>query len=179
MGRGRNFGTAVCLRGIVFVRDSCFAGLAFFAACSSMHQIVRWVVKRYQLQIGLQSELRICLKRGDLSLRERSEFRRVERFDKCPLQLRHVNGEAMTAPGVLGMSCNPRGKFGAKVAQRERAAGMLGEISDAESIEFTVPDDGAQRWKIFGESAEHAIPILPVVDFETLKGREPRVRRNE
>ena len=34
------------------------------------------------------------------------------------------------------------------------------------------PSTSAQRGKVFGESAEHAIPILPVVDLKALEGGE-------
>ena len=56
---------------------------------------------------------------------------------------------------------------------------MLGEIRDAERFKTALSDQSAQRGKILSQCAEHAIPILPVVDFEALESREARVGRDE
>ena len=68
--------------GIVLVRDSRFAGLALFPAVQFDHQIVRGVMERDELQIRLQAELRLPLKRRNLPLRQRREFRRVKGLEK-------------------------------------------------------------------------------------------------
>ena len=66
------------------------------------HQVVRGIAQRNQLQAGLQEQASNRLERSDLAQRERIAFRRIEGFDKGPLDSGHIDGEAMTAAGVPG-----------------------------------------------------------------------------
>ena len=105
------------------------------------------------MQTGLQCKLGFALKSGDLALRERIALGRIECLDKRPLDAGEIERKTVTAAGVFGMRGEPRRKFRSQVAQRKGAAGMLGEIGDAERFKAPLANQSAQRGKIFSQCA--------------------------
>ena len=163
----------------ILLRKSGLTGLALLTLVQAQHQVIGRVCECDQLQMRLQRQQRVAVECGNLIDRERVVFGQIECFHKGPLDARHIHSQRMASGAVLRVGREPLWQFAAQIAQRERAAGIGREIRNGERVEGTAADHCAQARKILRQRAQHAKPVLAVVDFQPFKGRKLAVGRDE
>src|SRR3984957_12362558 len=80
---------------------------------------------------------------------------------------------------ILRVVLQPTREAFAQITQGERARRALGEIGSRQPMEDLLAEYGAQPREVVIERIQSSIPIASAVDFQTLQGSEPAVRRDK
>ena len=103
----------------------------------------------------------------------------IEGFDVCPFKSSHRDRRFSVGRRVLWIFAQPRDERVAEVAQGKGARRISFEVCAHKFFETARADNGLEAGEVFFEGGEKTEPVLSVVDFEALEGRETVVGLDE
>ena len=100
----------------------------------------------------------------------------IESLHIGPSQPCNLHSEPMPSASELWMGLEERRQLPTEIPQCPGSRWRLLEIGEDESIELLRSQDGREGWAILCYRCNHSEPVLAVINLETLKRRELRVR---